>query len=149
MTTIIKTPYESIEVALMKTSLAITTLRFKDINTNEEFTITYSSSFPNRPANELYEWAKRKKYLFPNVAQIRLINRVCRCGLNEWIIENNIRFSFNHTYITDEVLSATIDNPYGEDLIVKKYVAYSVYNNEVKILNEEEYTRYVLINYKE
>lgn len=149
MTTIIKTPYETIEVKFVKTSLSNTTLSFRNVDTNNEFTITYSASFPPRPVGELHAWAKLHKFSFPNVAQIRLVNRLCNYGLNEWVIKNKIRFNLTRSYVTDEVLSAIIVNPYGEDFVVRKYVAYSVFDNEVKVIDNEQYTNYVLLNYKE
>ena len=66
--------------------------------------------------------------------------------LKEWILEEKITFDFpSSTYITDEILSATIKNPYGDDFVIDKYVCYDTYRSCVKVVDNKDKAKYLLI----
>lgn len=78
--------------------------------------------------------------------QMEFIEYMYHNGLKEWLEDNKISFAYElSTHITNEVLSITMDNPYGDDFTFKKYVCYSTYTNSVNVLDKEYKARYMLI----
>ena len=140
----INTGYETIEVSVVSVH-PIATLRFRNVNTNESFIVKSSSSFPSRETQELWSWAKARGYAFPSVKQMKIIHRVYNGCLHKWLIENDIHFNFSSSYITNEVLSGVIENPYGEDFVINKFVCYSSMNDTILIKDADDYSHYVLV----
>ena len=81
--------------------------------------------------------------------QMEFIEYMYHNGLKEWLEDNKISFAYElSTHITNEVLSITMDNPYGDDFTFTKYVCYSTYTNSVKVLDKENRARYMLIKHE-
>lgn len=111
----------------------------------ETFKIMSSPSFPQGMTNHLHAFAKTHNHKFPSVMQLEVIDYIMRNGLLDWLHKEKIDFSYGFsTYITDEVLQATISNPYGKDFVVKRFVCYNTNDSKVRVL-DEKLVRYMLL----
>lgn len=110
-----------------------------------KFKIMSSPSFPQGMTNHLHTFANTHNHKFPSLIQLQLIDYLMRNGLLDWLHKEKIDFSYGFsTYITDEVLQATISNPYGKDIVVKRFVCYNTNDSIVRVL-EEKLVRYMLL----
>jgi hypothetical protein len=110
-----------------------------------KFKVMSSPSFPQGMTNHLHAFAKMHNHKFPSLIQLQLIDYLMRNGLLDWLHKEKIDFSYGFsTYITDEVLQATISNPYGKDIVVKRFVCYNTNDSIVRVL-DEKLVRYMLL----
>lgn len=137
----LNTPFGAWEVAEIEKS----TLKFTHLKNGISITLESAPNFRSCSASHIIEHANRHGYKLPSVVELEFITFLYNNGLREWINNNNIEFSFGKTYITKEVLSTNLENPYGEDFTFKKYVCYNTYNDEVRVLDGEMNVRYILV----
>ena len=137
---VLNTPFGKCEITYSSNN----TLSFNCVG-YEKFNVMSSPSFPQGMTNHLHAFAKTHNHKFPSVIQLQLIDYLMRNGLREWLLNEKIDFSYGFsTYITDEVLQATISNPYGEDIVVKRFVCYNTNDSKTRVL-DEKLVRYMLL----
>jgi hypothetical protein len=137
---IIDTPFVKCKITYVENN----TLSF-DFVGFETFKIMSSPSFTQGMTNHLHAFAKTHNHKFPSLVQLEVIDYLMRNGLLDWLHNEKIDFSYGFsTYITDEVLQATISNPYGKDIVVKRFVCYNTNDSIVRVL-EEKLVRYMLL----
>lgn len=121
-------------------------LKLESLKSGEKITIHSSVNFPKISVGRLVAWAKLNNHTFPNPTQMEFIDYMYKHYLKNWIIEEKIKFDFPlATYITSEVFSVTMENPYGNDFVFNKYVCYDTDNSCVKVLDKEDNAKYILI----
>ena len=82
---------------------------------------------------------------FPSVHQYQILEHLYYNGLREWLTNEKINFTFSFTtFITNKILTATMENPYGNDFLFTKVVCYDMSSSQIKILDEEDEVRYML-----
>lgn len=142
-TTKIKTPFGVWEITELD---KMGTLKFLSLKTGEKLIVQSDIYFRSVPIGELVAWAKVHNHTFPTVMQMEFIEYLYHNGLKEWLEDNKISFTYElSTHITNEVLTITMHNPYGDDFTFTKYVCYSTYTNSVNVLDKEYKARYMLI----
>lgn len=121
-------------------------LKLESLKSGEILTIQSNVSFHKTSIGSLVAWAKVHNHKFPNPTQMEFIEYLYNHYLKEWILEEKISFDFPPaTYITNEILSATINNPYGDDFVFNKYVCYDTYCSCVKVVDNKDNAKYILI----
>ena len=121
-------------------------LKLESLKSGENITIHSSVNFPKISVSRLVAWAKLNNHTFPNPTQMEFIEYMYNHYLKNWIAEEKIKFDFPlATYITNEVLSVTMKNPYGDDFVFNKYVCYDTYDSCIKVLDKEYNAKYILI----
>lgn len=142
----IKTPFGVWEITEMD---KMGTLKFLSLKSGEKLIIQSDNAFRSVPIGDLVAWAKIHNHTFPTLTQMEFIEYFYNNGLKEWLEDNNINFAYELTnHITNEALTITMHNPYGNDFIFTKYVCYSTYTNKVNVLDKENRARYMLIKHE-
>ena len=138
----LRTPFGVWEIAEVGES----TLKFDNLNYNETFTLECSVKFPICSASKLIAFANVHGHKFPSIDQLEIVTYLYNHGLYDWIITEKINFDFkNTTYISNEVLTSTMYNPYGDDFFFKKYVCYNTTEDEVRVIDGVQNVNYMLL----
>lgn len=121
-------------------------LKITHLKSGDTFTVESNPTFPPCHTSSLVAFAKVHNHKFPSLTHLEILRGLYGSGLREWLINSNVSFSFPlSTFITNEILTATMDNPYGEDIVFKRYVCYNMENNEIKVVDGEQKVRYMLL----
>lgn len=116
-------------------------LKFHNIQTNEKFNLISAPGFKADSVSSLVKLGHK----FPSVHQYQILEHLYYNGLREWLTNENINFTFSFTiFITNEILTTTMGNPYGNDFLFIKAVCYNMRNSQIKILDEKDEVRYML-----
>lgn len=138
----LKTPFGVWEITALNEEI----LKFNNLNCKETFTLECSRHFPIASASTLMAFANVNGHKFPSIDQLEIVNYLYNHGLYDWITNEKIYFTFtNTTYISNEVLTTTMYNPYGDDFLFKKYVCYNTTEDDVKVLDGVQKVRYMLL----
>lgn len=128
------------------TEVGESTLKFFNLSHNETFTLECSVNFPIYTASILFAFANVHGHKFPNIDQLEIVSYLYKHGLEDWIKTEKINFNFKYTnYISNEVLTSTMYNPYDDDFVFKKYVCYNTTEDDVRVLDGEMKVRYMLL----
>ena len=120
-------------------------LMFHNIKTNEKFNLISAPRFKADSVSSLLTLVE-SGHKFPSVHQYQILGYLYYNGLREWLTNENINFTFSFTtFITNEILTTTMGNPYGNDFLFTKAVCYDMSNSQIKILDEKDKVRYMLL----
>ena len=121
-------------------------LKITHLKSGDNFTLESNPNFPPCSASSLSAFAKVHNHKFPSITHLEILRGLFGSGLREWLINSNVSFSFPlSTFITNEILTATMDNPYGEDIVFNRYVCYNIEDNKIKVVDGEKIVRYMLL----
>ena len=138
----LRTPFGVWEITEVKEWV----LKFTRLKSDDSFTLESSPSFPPCSASTLTAFAKVHNHKFPSITQLEILRYLFCHGLNEWLLKEHISFNLRlTTYITNEVLEATLFNPYGDDFFIRKFVCYDIDNDEIKVVDGEKKLRYMIV----
>jgi hypothetical protein len=119
-------------------------LKFHNVQTNEKFNLISAPGFKADSVSSLLALAE-SGHKFPSVHQYQILEHLYYNGLREWFTNENINFAFSFTtFITNETLTTTMENPYGNDFLFTKVVCYDMSSSQIKLLDEKDKVRYML-----
>jgi hypothetical protein len=121
-------------------------LKITHLKSGDSFTLESNPNFPPCSASSLTAFAKVHNHKFPTITQLEILRALFGSGLREWFVYSNVSFSYPlTTIISNEILSATMKNPYGEDIVFNRYVCYNLYSDEIKVIEGEQKVKYMLL----